>query len=226
MSDARQEGSEIIEVENPKALSPQAMFARRQKCEGCSLERQPEDFAKFDAEPRIEGDPRLCDYCFTYGPPVRDPLAKMDVKTRQAMQHLAGGGTIADAARIRGCDPTTIKHQLSGRDRGVFREAFQALLIDGGIGPDRIVKTLEGSLEADRYFMGKSGEIESAPDHSTRLKAANLVVKLLDLQPPQELSKMTGAGTTAIALVINTNIDATVVEQEPEAFTVEASHVD
>ena len=202
------------------------MVARRETCGGCGLHRQPEDFAKFDAEPREEGDPRLCDYCFTYGPPARDPLAKMDVKTRKAMVVLASGGSIAEAARVRGCDPTTIKHQLSGKDKGTFREAFQAILIDEGIGPDTIAKTLMSSLEAKKYIPNGDNEPYEVEDYGTQLKAATLAVKLLDLMPPQELSKMTGAGTTAIALVINTNIDATVVEQEPEAFTVEASHVD
>ena len=106
--------------------------AQRDECDGCGQKKDPGEFSKFyakdmslDADEEIQF---LCNYCVDYGPPLSDPLASLTLKERQGMLMLSSGSTVAAAARKMDISKEKLRDVLNGRERGVFREAFQRML--------------------------------------------------------------------------------------------------
>ncbi len=157
---------------------------------------------------------------------LRDPLKALTTKQREGLDYVAAGGSLSSAAAIMGVDESTIRHQLNGRDRGIYREAFQAIMLDLGITPRFVAEGLGDSLKAMKWIWDKSADVMiEVPDHTARGRAQDLCVKLFDLKPPQELSKMNDAGGSGLTVIIETNIGEGKAETVNPAYEVEATVV-
>ena len=157
---------------------------------------------------------------------LRDPLKALSAKQREGLDYLAAGGSLSSAAAIMGVDESTIRHQLNGRDRGIYREAFQALMVQEGITPKFVAEGIKDSLNATKWIYDRKTDVMiEVPDHTARGRAQDLAVKLFDLKPPQELSKMNDAGASGLTVIIETNIGEGKAEAVNPAYEVEAKVV-
>jgi len=191
---------------------PEGVRKELDPCDGCGVPKSPDEFSKFFAKDLSldadEAPPMLCNYCATYGPPMEDPLAEMNVRERQAMLMLAAGGTVAGAARHIGMSKEKLRDILSGRERGVFREAFQKMLVSEGLGPDSIVNAIKRSITGKKYQWNQdTSEFQEFEDHAAQTRAADMLIKLFDLKPPQELARNVEPATgKGVVVNIQTNV--------------------
>lgn len=107
----------------------------------------------------------------------------------RALSELASGGSMRRAAELMGTDEKQMRQYLMGREKVVLRAAYQKLLIQIGITPERLARTVLEALDASRDVYDKEGNlVGSSPDHNVRLKAAGMAQKILQLEQPTELS--------------------------------------
>jgi hypothetical protein len=203
--------------------------ARRDECKGCGQSKPPEDFSKFYSKDlSLDADEEaqfLCNYCVTYGPPLSDPLAKLNVSERHGMLILSSGGTVADAARRIGISKEKLRDSLSGREKSLYREAFQRMLVAEGLGPDAVMGALTRAITGKKMqYNAATLEFEAHDDYAAQMRATDMLVKLLDLKPPQELARnVDQAGSNAGVVVnIQTNVGdgATVRQDEYEVVGI------
>lgn len=218
-------------VKRPKGL-PDAPTAIR--CGGCDTEFPLSRFSKYlrQLESGIELDPdeaipQWCDGCATYGPPLENPLGDLTPNQLAGMKMLAGGASIAATARHMKIDRTDLRRMLSGKDRGVFRAAYQRLLIAKGIDPESIATVIAEGMKATRaQWHRESGGFVEFPDHSNRLKAATIAQKTLDLNPPNELSRPPGEMASGVNIFLNTNLGERDERTERDVYTIESREID
>jgi len=180
-------------------------------CSGCGQLKQEDEFSKFHAKmANYRGSEKLeflCNYCFQYGPPLKDPLADLDVKQRQAMLILASGGTMAAAARRMDISREKLRDILKGREQGIFRDAFLRLLVAGGLGPDPIIAALKRALKGKKmHFNSANGIFEEFDDYNAQMRAAGMLVKLFGFEQPTEMIHTPDTGSGGIEVHIHTNI--------------------
>lgn len=200
-------------------------------CEGCGVDKLPDEYSLFfERDLDLDADtagPMLCNYCIRYGPPMADPLGDLKVHERQAMLILASGGTVAEAARRMNVSKEKLTAILSGRERSVFRQAFQRTLQSEGLGPGAIIEAIGRGIAGKKHQWNPKEEcFEEFDDLAAQGRAYTTLVKLFDLNPPQELARNVGTdGGNRSTWNITTNIGDGKVEQEV-AYEVEAKVVD
>ncbi len=201
------------------------------KCDGCGHMKDPSEFSTFYAkEISLNADeeiPFLCNYCARYGAPMSDPLAGLNLRERQGMLIMASGGMVSDAARRMDISKEKLRDVLNGRERGIFREAFQRLLSDAGLGPDAIVEALSRSLKGKKqHYNAVEGKFEEFDDLSAQGRAIDMLVKLWDLKPPQELSRnVTPGRNMGVQVNVITNVGDGKTPRE-EAYEIEGVVID
>lgn len=169
-------------------------------CEGCDRTVATEEFSVYleavaahklqDLEGSTETPPdRICNYCARYGVPMENPLAILSKPEIEALAVLAAGGSMRRAAVVMGVSERQIRAYLTGREKNVLRAAYQKLLLQEGITPQAIAKVIYEALSAERPHWDSLAErFVFFPDHNTRLKAAQMGQRILQLEQPTELS--------------------------------------
>ena len=191
--------------------APASEMFHVEPCAGCGQLKEADQFSKFHAKKAHYRDAEplefLCNYCFQYGPPLRDPLADLDVKQRQAMLILASGGTMAAAARRMDISREKLRDILKGREHGIFRDAFLRMLVAEGLGPDSIIAALKRALRGKKMqFNSADGKFEEFDDYNAQMRAAQMLVKLFGFEQPVELVRTPDTGSGGIELHFHTNV--------------------
>ena len=189
--------------------------------------KDPSEFSTFYAkEISLDADEELaflCNYCAAYGAPLADPLADLTIRERQGMLILSSGGKVSQAARRMEITDEKLRDVLNGRERGVFREAFQRVLAHAGLGPAAIVDALGRSLNGmKQHWNSETNQFEEFPDLSVQLRAADMLIKVWDLRPPQELARnVSPRGNLGVQVNVITNVGD---GQKPhdEAYEIES----
>lgn len=153
----------------------------------------------------------LCNDCSYYGPPLRSPLTQLSAGELKALEVLAAGGNVGEAARASGVHPETMRRKLKGQERDVFRQAWQWLMVRKGLDPLSLIGTMaDGLLATKHQWNPEEKAFEEFPDHSNRLKTVQMAIKAHDLNPPTELSRDPTAdrqGGGGVTVVFQTNLD-------------------
>lgn len=181
-------------------------------CPGCQCRKDPNDF--YTQKPQ-GGRARayVCGTCRRYGPKklARDDetpadalsTAPLSLRDRALLKCLADGMEIGEAEKACGyrIGGAVRKKLLFSED---FRIGFQAIMLEAGVDRDALVEAVKGGLEAKdvRWNPVEKEYQEIGPDHSARLRAADLGSKWLDLQPRNH--QVAGAGATVV--IVNTNL--------------------
>ena len=182
------------------------------KCDGCGRMKESKEFSiHHEKEISLNADDEIafiCNYCARYGAPMADPLAGLSDRERSGMLILSGGGMVSAAAKRMEISKEKLRDILNGRDRSVFRDAFQRLLADKGLGPDAILSALDRGLNGKKLIYNpQSGEFIETDDLAAQGRSIDTLIKLWDLRPPQELSRnVEHRGPVGVQVQVITNV--------------------
>lgn len=147
--------------------------------------------------------------------PAADVLS--DLRDFHLLKLIDEGATLSQAEVAVGYERGgASRKKLLGTEE--FRLGMQYALIRRGVDRDRVAGTIAGCLEASRSRWNPvTLEFEVEADHPTRLRAADVAARLLDVMP------RTHQATGGVAVVIiNTNLEDHPKEKEIEgAYVVE-----
>lgn len=174
-------------------------------CDCCNLAKEIEEFADFHArDDPMDPSPMVCDHCAKFGPPLQDPCLALSVPWRNALLRMASGGSIRDAARAGGMNEKTLRSTLNGTENWAVRASMNKLLINAGLGPEKIIKVLGDAADATRpTWHPEDKQFEHFPDHPTRLRAITPMMKLAAMEAPSERAPDEGSARVQIAVVTN-----------------------
>jgi len=174
-------------------------------CECCNLGKEIEDFSDFHArDDPMDPSPLVCDHCAKFGPPIQDPCLALSIPWRNALLRMASGASIREAARAGGMDEKTLRSTLNGTENWAVRASMNKLLIDAGLGPEKLIQILGEAADATRpTWHPVKQDFEQFPDHSVRLRAAQPMIKLAAMEAPAERAADEGSSRVQIQVVTN-----------------------
>jgi len=174
-------------------------------CDCCNLAKEIEEFSDFHArDDPMDPSPMVCDHCAKFGPPLQDPCLALSVPWRNALLRMASGGSIRDAARAGGMNEKTLRSTLNGTENWAVRASMNKLLINAGLGPEKIIQVLGDAADATRpTWHPEEKEFKDFPDHPTRLRAITPMLKLAAMEAPAERAADEGSARVQIAVVTN-----------------------
>lgn len=114
----------------------------------------------------------------------RAPANITDLKVQQYIDNRISGESEQRAAQLAGFGgtPQQALARATAALKGSRRDAFAASLVRHGITDDALVKRITDSLNARTYGLTRDGrKIELGPDHKTRLRTIEVLLKTLGL---------------------------------------------
>ncbi len=174
-------------------------------CECCNLGKEIEDFSDFHArDDPMDPSPLVCDHCAKFGPPIQDPCLALSLPWRNALLRIASGGSIREAARAGGMNEKTLRSALNGTENYAVRASMNKLLINAGLGVEKIIEVLGDAADATRAtWHPVKQDFEQFPDHSVRLRAIQPMIKLAAMEAPAERAADDSSVRVQVAVVTN-----------------------
>jgi len=208
----------LVTLDDPKPRDPTPTGPRAradatavQTCEACGETKPMDQWTRYlevmgdldsDTAPQM-----LCNYCSVYGPPLEDPLHALTPNETRALEHLASGGNVSSAAKIIGISRDQLRSLMSGRDKHIFRAAYQRLLLSMGLTPTKLALFFDDAVTSEKMqWNPERGAFEAFPDTANRLKAVALTQKTMQLDPPSEMAAR-DTGQPLVEFNFVTNLD-------------------